>query len=123
MNSPHSGGQSVPRPSVIQLAIKDLSALAAAYMPILTDGGIFIPTPREYQLGDAVYVLISLPDDPQRYPVAAKVIWVTPARAAGGRPQGVGVRFPKDEKSQALKVKIEGILSGFVAPDRTTQTI
>jgi type IV pilus assembly protein PilZ len=108
---------------VIQLAIKDLSALAAAYMPILMNGGIFIPTDREYQLGDAVYVLISLPDDPQRYPVAAKVAWVTPARATGGRTQGVGVRFPDDEKSTALKTKIEDLLNGYVATDRSTQTI
>lgn len=62
---------------------------------------------RDYQLGDSVYVLLSLPDDPQRYPVATKVVWVTPAKAAGGRVQGVGIRFPKDEKSLALKAKIE----------------
>jgi type IV pilus assembly protein PilZ len=123
MNTPHSSSHGVPRPSVIQLAIKDLPALAAAYIPILTDGGIFIPTLRDYQLGDAVYVLISLPDDPQRYPVAGKVIWITPVRAAGNRIQGVGVRFPKDEKSLALKAKIEGILNGYVGTDRTTQTI
>ncbi len=123
MKTPPNSGQRVPRPSVIQLAIKDLSALAAAYMPILMNGGIFIPTDREYQLGDAVYVLISLPDDPQRYPVAAKVAWVTPARATGGRTQGVGVRFPDDEKSTALKTKIEDLLNGYVATDRSTQTI
>ena len=28
----------------------------------------------------------------------------------GNRTQGVGIRFPKDEKSQQLKVKIEQIL-------------
>ena len=48
---------------------------------MFTEGGIFIPTTREYKLGDDVYVLLSLPDDPQRYPVAGKVAWVTPAQA------------------------------------------
>jgi type IV pilus assembly protein PilZ len=112
-----------PRPSVIQLAIKDKSALYAAYMNTFTEGGIFIPTAREYRLGDFVYVLLSLPDDPQRYPVAGKVAWVTPPKAAGGRTQGVGVLFPKDEKSRALKAKIEEILSSHLSSDRTTQTI
>ena len=57
---------STPRPSVIQLAIKEKAALYAAYIPLFSDGGIFIPSDREYQLGDDVYVLITLPDDHQR---------------------------------------------------------
>ena len=95
-----------PRPSVIQLAIKEKAALYAAYIPLFSDGGVFIPTTREYKLGDDVYVLLSLPDDPQRYPVAGKVAWVTPARAAANRTQGVGVRFPSDDKSKLLKANI-----------------
>ena len=101
---------SPPPPSVLQLAIKEKAALYAAYIPLFAEGGIFIPSAREHQLGDDVYVLITLPDDPQRYPVAGKVAWITPARSTGNRTQGVGIRFPKDEKSQQLKVKIEQIL-------------
>jgi len=112
-----------PRPSVIQLAIKEKAALYAAYIPLFTDGGVFIPTARDYKLGDDVYVLLSLPDDPQRYPVAGKVAWVTPARAAANRTQGVGIRFPSDEKSKLLKIKIEEILGGHLASERPTQTI
>jgi type IV pilus assembly protein PilZ len=112
-----------PRPSVIQLSIKEKAALQAAYIPAFTDGGVFIPTAREYALGDDVYVLLSLPDDTQRYPVAGKVAWVTPAKAAGGRTQGVGIVFPKDDKSRALRLKIEEILGAQLASDRPTQTI
>jgi len=112
-----------PRPSVIQLAIKEKAALYAAYIPLFAEGGIFIPTAREYKLGDDVYVLLSLPDDPQRYPVAGKVAWVTPAKAAGSRTQGVGIQFPKDEKSRLLKIKIEEILGAALGSDRPTQTI
>lgn len=112
-----------PRPSVIQLAIKEKAALYAAYIPLFSDGGVFIPTTREYKLGDDVYVLLSLPDDPQRYPVAGKVAWVTPPRAAANRTQGVGVRFPSDDKSKLLKAKIEELLGGHLASERPTQTI
>ena len=118
-----STAPNTPRPSVIQLAIKEKAALYAAYIPLFTDGGIFIPTTREYRLGDDVYVLLSLPDDPQRYPVAGKVAWVTPAKAAGNRTQGVGIRFPADEKSRILKLKIEEVLGGHLASERPTQTI
>ena len=112
-----------PRPSVIQLAIKEKAALYAAYIPLFAEGGMFIPTSREYQLGDDVYVLLSLPEDPQRYPIAGRVAWVTPPRAAGNRTQGVGIQFPKDEKARQLKNKIEDLLGGHFNSDRPTQTI
>ena len=112
-----------PRPSVIQLAIKEKAALYSAFIPLFSEGGIFIPTSREYKLGDDIYVLLSLPDDTQRYPVAGKVAWVTPAKASSNRTQGVGILFPKDEKSRALKLKIEELLGGHLGTDRPTQTI
>ncbi len=105
------------------MAIKEKSALYAAYIPLFTEGGVFIPTSREYKLGDDVYVLLSLPEDPQRYPIAGKVAWVTPNKAANNRTQGVGVQFPKDEKSRLIRLKIEDILGAHMASDRATQTI
>lgn len=111
------------RPSVVQLAIKEKAALYAAYIPLFKEGGVFIPTVREYKLGDDVYVLLTLPDDIQRYPVAGKVAWITPAKASGNRTQGVGIRFPDDEKSRLLKIRIEEILVAHLASDRPTQTI
>ena len=118
-----STNAATPRPSVMQLAIKEKAALYAAYIPLFAEGGMFIPTTREYRLGDDVYVLLSLPDEPQRYPVAGRVAWVTPAKASGSRTQGVGIQFPKDEKSRLLKIKIEELLGGHLASDRPTQTI
>ena len=111
------------RPSVVQLVFREKGALYAAYMPSLVDGGIFVPTVRPYRLGDDIYLLITLPDDPQRHPVAGKVAWLTPANASGGRTQGVGVKFPKDEKTQALRVKIEEILGTAAASAKPTQTL
>ena len=73
------------RPSIVQLAIKEKAALYAAYIPLFKEGGIFIPAIREYKLGDDVYVLLTLPDDIQRYPVAGKVAWITPTKAARHR--------------------------------------
>jgi len=117
------GAAAVTRPSVIQLVFREKAALYAAYMPLFSDGGLFVPTTREYRLGEDIYLLLSLPEDPQRYPVAGKVGWVTPANASGGRTQGVGVRFPTDEKTRVLKVKIEEILGTSISSSKPTQTI
>lgn len=121
--TPSTAPGAAARPSVVQLAIKEKAALYAAYIPLFKEGGVFIPTTREYQLGADVYLLLTLPEDTQRYPIAGKVAWVTPARAAGNRTQGVGVRFPNDEKSRLLKLRIEEILGAHLASDRPTQTI
>lgn len=115
---------SSPRPSVIKLAIKEKAALYASYIPLFADGGLFIQTPREFRLGDDLYVLLSLPDDPNSYPVAGKVAWITPARAAvGNRTQGIGVQLPNDPKSVQIKLKIEAILGSSLGSERSTQTI
>jgi type IV pilus assembly protein PilZ len=55
--------------------------------------------------------------------MAGKVAWITPANASGGRTQGVGVRFPVDDKSRQLKLKIEQILGTQIASSKPTQTV
>lgn len=114
---------STPRPSVMQLAIKEKAALYAAYIPYFKEGGIFVPTEREYRLGDDVYVLLTLPEGTQRYPIAGRVAWINPPNASGSRKPGVGIQFPADEKSRQLKFKIEEILGAALNSDRPTQTI
>ena len=121
--NPAAAAAAASRPSVIQLVFREKAALYAAYMPLLTDGGLFVPTTRGYKLGEDIYLLLTLPEDPQRYPVAGKVAWVTPANASGGRTQGVGVRFPGDEKTRLLKLKIEEILGTSISSAKPPQTI
>lgn len=111
------------RASVIQLSFRDKNSLYAAYIPMFLDGGIFVPTPRDYRLGEDIYLLLTLPEDNQRYPVAGKIAWLTPPNASGGRSQGVGVRFPADEKTRVIKLKIEEILGTSISSSKPTQTI
>jgi type IV pilus assembly protein PilZ len=118
-----AGQAAANRPSVIQLVFREKGALYAAYIPMFTEGGLFVPTTREYKLGEDIYLLLSLPEDTQRFPVAGKVAWITPPNASGGRTQGVGVRFPNDDKSRQLKIKIEEVLGTSISSSKPTQTI
>lgn len=112
-----------PRSSVIQLAIRERAALYQAYIPLFATGGLFVPSTRDWRLGDDLYLLLTLPEDTQRYPVAGKVAWINPARAQGGRAQGVGVQFPSDDKARQLRVKIEQMIGGYKDSEQSTQTI
>ncbi len=115
--------QNIPRPSVLSLNISSKSALYAAYMPFLKQGGIFIPTNKYYALGDEIFMLLSLMDEPGKLPIAGKVVWVTPADAQANKTQGIGVQLGSDESGLAAKRKIEGILAGHLGSSRPTHTI
>ena len=57
----------------MQLQIKEKGALYAAYISAFANGGIFVPTNKPHKLGDEMYVLVTLPGDTMRYPIAGKV--------------------------------------------------
>src|SRR5207237_9574271 len=78
-------GAQLARPGVLSLNIRERVALYAAYMPFLRGGGIFIPTSRPYRLGEEVFMLLSLMDDPNRIAVQGKVVWITPEGVQGNR--------------------------------------
>src|ERR1700674_1436462 len=111
------------RPGVLSLNIREKAALYAAYMPFLKGAGIFIPTNRQYQLGEEVFMLLSLMDDPQRIAVQGKVVWVTPEGVQGNRTQGIGVQFTQDETGGSARATIEKILAETPASNPPTHTM
>lgn len=109
------------RNGILSLTIKDKAVLYAAYMPFVTNGGMFIPTNKTYKLGDEVFMLLSLMDEAEKIPVAGKVVWVTPKGAQGNRAAGIGVQF-SDQDNTAIN-KIENYLAGMLNSDKPTHTM
>ena len=114
--------QSVNKPGVLSLAIKEKSALYAAYMPYIKGGGLFIPTNKVYKIGEEVFMLLSLVDDPVKLKVVGKVVWITPT-ASANRPQGIGVQFSEKDGGLEVRNKIESILGGTLKSNRATHTM
>jgi len=112
-----------PRPTVLSLAIREKAALYAAYMPFLKNGGIFVPTQKAHRLGDEIYLILTLMDDASKYPIAGKVVWITPAGAHNNKAQGIGVHFPDDETGQRTRARIEEILGAALRSSRATHTL
>ena len=110
------------KPGVLSLAIKEKSALYAAYMPYVKGGGLFIPTNKSFKIGEEVFMLLSLLDDPMRLKVVGKVVWLTPV-AQANRPQGIGVQFSEKDGGIEVKNKIEAILGGALKANRATHTM
>ncbi len=122
MSTPGLGG-GMPRQGILSLAIKDRGALYNAYMPFVKGGGLFVPTAKRYNLGDEVFILLTLMDEKDRLPVAGKVTWITPPGAQGNRTAGIGVQFNDSADGEAARTRIESILAGTLNSDRPTHTL
>ena len=95
--------------------------LYSAYMPYLRHGGLFVPTNKDYKLGDEVFMLLNLMDEPDKIPIAGKVVWITPKGAQGNRTAGIGVQFSEEDAN--ANAKIENHLAGSLESDRPTHTM
>jgi type IV pilus assembly protein PilZ len=111
-----------PRHGILSLTIKDKAVLYAAYMPFVKNGGLFIPTTRQYNVGDEVFMLLTLMEEKEKIPVAGRIIWVTPRGAQGNRAAGIGVQFSNQDNGQA-RTKIEAYLAGALQSDKPTHTM
>lgn len=107
---------------ILSLAIKEKAALYAAYMPFIQGGGLFIPTAKSFKIGEEVFMLLSLVDDPVKLRVMGYVVWVTPTSQAG-KPQGIGVQFSAKDGGVEAKNKIETLLAGALKSSRPTHTL
>ena len=110
-----------PRNGILSLTIKDKAVLYAAFMPFINGGGLFIPTNKHYKLGAEVFILLSLMEEPEKLPIAGKVVWITPKGAQGSRAAGIGVQFNNEDDS--VLRKIETYLAGAMDSDRPTYTL
>ncbi len=122
-DQPKAAAPAGPRPTVLSLNINSKSALYAAFMPFVRHGGIFVPTTRNYALGDEVFMLLSLMDDPAKLPIAGTVVWITPVGAQNNKAQGIGVHFKGDDSGIEARRRIEGLLGGVMQSGRPTHTI
>lgn len=110
------------RSSVISIAIKDKQALYMSYMPYVKGGGLFVPTKKDYDLGDEMFLLVKIIDEVEPIHISGKIVWVSPPGALGNRPRGVGVQFVGDD-SKSIANLIESKLGASISLTRSTHTM
>lgn len=111
------------QPNRLSLAVREKSALFAAYMPFVRGGGVFVPSMATFALGEPITLTLSLLDDPGSLNVEGRVAWVTPSSSQAGRTRGVGVQFNDDEAGRLAKHRIETLLGGAIKSSRPTHTM
>ena len=111
-----------PRVAILPVKLQNRDVLYAAYMPFVKNGGVFVATDRNFRLGEEVILILSLMDEPERFTVSGKIVWVTPKAAEGYRTPGVGVEFKEDDGG-TTRARIEMPLAGSLDADRSTLTM
>ena len=111
--------QGAGQPGLLTMNIPDREALYAVYMPFLRNGGLFVPTTAEYELGDEVLLLLTF--EKQRYSISGKVAWINPKGAQNRRRQGVGVQFGPE--AAEVQRTFDAALAGMMGTERPTETM
>lgn len=97
---------------------EDLRELYKCYMPFLKNGGLFIRTNMQYEMGESLALRITLPDALEDDLVSGKVAWITGQGSQNSNPPGVGVSFIDDKAH--VKDKIEKLVLDMIhSGDRT----
>ena len=109
------------RNTILNVTLSTTEELYECYMPFVHHGGLFIETKHHHKLGDEVFVVLELLDEPDKYPLSGKVVWVTPSGVVSNRKQGIGIQL--SEENTQLVAKIETLLSGLLNTDRPTLTL
>lgn len=108
-----------PRP--LRCKIEDRSGLAAAYMPFIADGGLFISHVSGVEMGAEIPVLLYLLENPEPVSLWGRVVWITPESINHGQDGGVGVQFMGEHRK--LKSHIENLLASLPAQSLGTSTL
>jgi type IV pilus assembly protein PilZ len=95
--------------------------LYVSYMPFIENGGLFIRTAEEIELGTEVSMSIILPDALEEVVVKGVVSWHTPIGVQSGTPPGVGISFTDDPDK--LRFQIETAIARHLNSSEPTLTM
>ncbi len=107
---------------ILSYNIENKQELYAAYMPFIVNGGLFVPTRKNFTLGDEVLILLSLLGE-ERIAIPGKVAWITPPGSQRSGNSGVGIQFADNEQGQQAQTTIVSLLAGMLESEKPTRTI
>jgi len=105
---------------ILNIEYNSKEDLYKAYMPFVKNGGLFIPTVKNFSINDELFIVLHIPEETDKIPVSSKVVWITPVGAQGNKTAGIGVQFRDDGLARS---KIETALGGLLKSNSPTLTM
>lgn len=94
---------------ILSYVIRDPIEINLSYMPFIHGGGLFIPTPKAFSLGNRVIVDLQLPGKKESIRITGKVVWITPHNALHHVLPGIGIQFIEKDAA-TIRSQIEASL-------------
>ena len=110
------------RGGILTCHIEDIDKLYASYLSFVDNGALFVPTSRKQELGDEVFVAVTLPNSSERLPMNGKVVWIN-QKSQANRPAGFAVQIGTDVAGQRIRNEIERLLAGKIDSQLATYTM
>jgi len=110
------------RGGILTCHIENIEMLYASYLSFVSNGALFVPSNDAQQLGNGVFIAITLPNSSERLPMNGKVVWIN-AKTQGGRPAGFAVQIGTDIAGQRIKNEVERLLAGKIDGLQSTYTM
>lgn len=110
------------RGGILTCHIEDIDKLYASYLSFVDNGALFVPTSRKQELGDEVFVAVTLPNSSERLPMNGKVVWIN-QKSQANRPAGFAVQIGTDVAGQRIRNEVERLLAGKIDSQLATYTM
>ncbi|WAJ71023.1 PilZ domain-containing protein [Catenovulum adriaticum] len=105
----------------LTVEFNNVHVLYKCYMSFLKEGGLFVVTNRQYDLGHSLAINVLLPEEESHFVVTGKVAWLNPSASHSNAPQGIGIAFIDDKYN--LKQRIETHLGPLLGSNEATYTL
>ena len=108
---------------MVQVALADRTSIYNSYMSFLINGGVFIASDEDFNMGVEVLLVLEVGEAADRFPLKTTVCWINPLRGSTTRPRGVGLAFDNSDTAKQARHYIENTLAGLLDLPRPTYTI
>jgi len=95
--------------------------LYQSYMPFVNNGGLFVRTTEQFELGTDIELQVLLPDSLEPSSIKGKVCWLTPIGVQNGTPAGIGITFLEDPEN--IRNQIEKSIGRLLGSAESTLTM
>ncbi len=95
--------------------------LYQSYMPFVKNGGLFVRTVEQYELGTEILLEVTLPDSLESSEIKGQICWLTPIGVQNGTPAGIGINFVEDPEQ--IRNQIEKAIARLLNSSEPTLTM
>ena len=110
------------RGGILTCHIDNVEMLYASYLSFVTNGALFVPSNQVKEIGEEVFIAVTLPNSSERLPMNGKIVWVN-SKDQANRPAGFAVQIGTDVAGLTIKNEIERLLAGKVDSLQSTYTM